>query len=165
MGRKLESLEQKFNKHLNKIEGGCWEWTSKLHQHGYGLIAHGYPNNKDYRAHRVAWNLYYGEIPAGIFVCHKCDNRKCCNPEHLFLGNQSDNMKDAASKGRVKRGVEHHSSTASPELVLEIRKRYDSGQSMKAIHLDLNPPFKYQATVKICKRMRWKHLDNEVQDA
>lgn len=64
---------------------------------GYGLKRVG---SKLYKAHRVAWITAYGVIPEGLFVCHKCDNPACVNVDHLFLGNNSDNMKDMYSKGR-----------------------------------------------------------------
>lgn len=53
--------------------------------------------------HRLSWELYNGPIPAGMYVCHRCDNKVCCNPEHLFIGSQKDNLQDCLSKGRFKR--------------------------------------------------------------
>lgn len=76
----------------------CWEWRGYLNSDGYGVV---HTKGKKYLAHRVSYTLHRGHIPEGQLVCHGCDNRRCCNPAHLFLGSHKDNMVDAARKGRL----------------------------------------------------------------
>lgn len=80
---------------------GCWLWTSSTTPFGHGLFTHRSQRPKTQRAHRVAWELTRGPIPAGILVCHHCDVPACVNPDHMFLGTMKDNAQDAARKGRL----------------------------------------------------------------
>jgi hypothetical protein len=79
--------------------GDCWEWPGSRSPAGYGYVT---IERKGHRAHRLAYRLAKGAIPAGLFVCHRCDNPPCCNPAHLFLGTHTDNVRDCRDKGRLK---------------------------------------------------------------
>ena len=92
----IDRLWQKIDK-----TDGCWLWTGGLTTSGYGIL---YTSKQDKPrrrlAHRLMYEIEHGPIPDGLFVCHRCDNPPCVNPDHLFLGTASDNMQDMLSKGR-----------------------------------------------------------------
>lgn len=125
----------------------CWEWQACEVGRGYGGFQIHY---KLWRAHRVAWILTYGPIPKGLFVLHKCDNPGCCNPYHLFLGTQTDNMADAAKKGRL-------NTKLTKETILKIRELYATG---KWTQEDLAIKFKTGTAYisDIIRRKTWKHI-------
>lgn len=120
--RILACFHRAFDRHLRAgSPTSCWEWGGTLVQ-GYGIIGarvlnigHNKITGKHFLAHRVAWFFANGPIPESLCVLHKCDNRKCCNPNHLFIGTMLDNIRDMNNKGRNR-----HSLTAAQ--VLNIRQ-------------------------------------------
>lgn len=92
-------LEERFWKKVDKSAGPdeCWPWMAARLPRGYGITS---INRKNRLSHRVAYALTHGDVPTGFFVCHSCDNPPCCNPSHLWVGTQMDNMKDMSRKSR-----------------------------------------------------------------
>lgn len=89
----------------------CWEWTGATLRSGYGQFT--VASRTTMLAHRFSYELHCGPIPEGLFVCHHCDNRKCVNPEHLWLGTNQDNMNDMVAKGRSTRNKKSIHPSAS----------------------------------------------------
>lgn len=98
--------------------GHCWEWT-RARVCGYGS----FKAIGEFRAHRVSYRLFVGDIPDGLLVLHKCDNRLCVRPNHLFLGTQQDNMTDMMVKGRQANG-DKHGTHVHPESVPRGNEHY-----------------------------------------
>lgn len=97
-----ESAQDYIENRIERIpESGCWIWKNCLSE-GYGSFRR-YWGGKTERAHKAAYEAFIGAVPDGLDVCHTCDIRCCCNPNHLFVGTRKDNMQDASKKGRLKR--------------------------------------------------------------
>lgn len=80
------------------VSDGCWEWTGSRNRQGYGRFS--YEGGRFVFAHRYMFELFFGQIPQGMLVCHRCDNPSCVRPEHLFAGSARDNALDREAKGR-----------------------------------------------------------------
>jgi hypothetical protein len=105
-------------------DGGCWEWTGTLQAVGYGKVSPWLDKNRS--AHRAMFSLVVAPIPPKMYVLHTCDNRKCINPEHLWLGTHSDNQKDKVAKGR-------HNWKFSDEEISQLRRFASYGIQRKEL--------------------------------
>lgn len=111
-------LERLTAKICINTKTGCWEWTASKHRDGYGQI---WVNGTMRKAHRASYELHFGPIQDGMNICHRCDNRACINPDHLFSGAPADNSSDMTAKGRQARGINHPRAKLSEADVIAIR--------------------------------------------
>ncbi len=121
--------EEKLS-YYSVAEGDCIVWTGAKVGNGYGKLMH---NGKNYRAHRVAYEIHKGLIPEGMQVCHSCDNPACVNPDHLWLGTAKDNEKDKDEKGRRPIGFCHPATKLKLGDVLDIKRRLKDGENHREI--------------------------------
>jgi hypothetical protein len=160
------SLIQRFWAKVRKGDG-CWEWTASKDKKGYGQIGqmHGGKSIPLF-AHRVSWEMHNGSAE-GLLVCHHCDNPACVNPDHLFLGTQRDNMRDASRKGRlggenswprryperIKRGEDHGQAKLCEADVRAIRASGETGIAL-AERYGVSDSVIFRAK----NRKTWKHV-------
>ena len=146
-----------FWEHIDRTDS-CWLWTGYCPPGGYGRIG----ARPSITTHRLSWELHNGPIPAGLCVCHKCDVPRCVNPDHLFLGTNTDNLRDAANKGRTASGsrVAHHCRPdllkLSADKVISIRELAAAGEQQKV----LAARFGVHRSVisRVIARKRWGHI-------
>lgn len=143
-----------LNNGLDK-SGDCWIWTGKDNGNGYGYI---YFDHKQHKCHRLAYEQAYGEIKDNLCVLHKCDNRRCCNPAHLFLGTYKDNAVDRQNKGRTvipdNRGENCGTSKLTNDQVIAIRAITNTLQKDIAAQFGVS----VQLVSLIRNRRIWKHI-------
>ena len=149
------TLAQRFWSKVDPAPSSCcWEWTAGKTTTGYGKFR---LNNRDLRANRVAYTLAKGEIPEGLVVRHTCDNPACCNPDHLILGTQSDNMKDMVKRKRQHnnqpQGEQHSKAKLTAKQVMEI---YNSPLLQNEIAKLYN--INRSLVSRIKHKKLWKHI-------
>lgn len=156
--------------------GGCWLWPAATSSNGYGAAYDPY-TSRQVSAHRLSWKLAHGSYPQkGMFVCHKCDVKACCNPAHLFVGTPRQNTADMMAKGRrvapvvinrprgdnhpsrmrpecLVRGGSHHQAKLTESDVVAIRSSSDKG-------VDLSRRYGVSSAIISAVRLRriWKHV-------
>jgi len=152
-----EDVKKRF---FDKVEipedtSKCWIWTGSIGGCRYGGFLF---NGKVDLAHRVSWMIHNGKIPDGMCVCHHCDNTKCVNPEHLFVGTQIDNIKDMCQKNRQRSlsGESNPQAKMTDLIVKEIKELYKIGMKTCEISVLLNINRSTIENIKYGRR--WKHI-------
>lgn len=147
--------EKEFNRFFKKVDSlnnlnNCWEWTASLAGKGYGQFK---VNNRPFGAHRWSAKYLAGLTIDNMMVCHKCDNPKCVNPEHLFVGTHQDNMIDRSNKKRQMYGINHYNAKLTENDVRYIRNSTKSGYQLAK---DFNVTEQHIGHIKNYKT--WKHI-------
>lgn len=147
--------DNRFWTKFKKLDNDCWEWLACKDKDGYGKF---HSEGKEIRAHIYSWELHNGQKRSpGMFVCHKCDNPSCVNPDHLFLGTTQDNTKDMILKNRQAKGERAGNVKLNPEIVLRVRElREKHGMVYRKIAEITN--VSEPSVTAICKRRVWKHI-------
>jgi hypothetical protein len=158
--QKTESFIRRFWAHVkvgNPDE--CWNWTGHIGKGRYGHIRKYGRNGQMIVASRASWVINFGEIPEGLEVLHKCDNTRCVNPGHLFLGTQLDNVQDMIAKGRDNkaRGDRNPNAKLNIESVKTIRAMFSTGITRKEIATKFN--VSYSLIKQIIRREGWKYVE------
>ncbi len=166
LGVKHFTVEQRFWQKVDRHSPNeCWNWTARRHRNGYGSL---YIDGKEILAHRISFMLNVGPIPDGLCVLHHCDNRKCVNPSHLFLGTKQDNTIDMTQKGRNVFSTGHQYATGKNNShthledkdVLYLRQNYNDKSIYEWVNL-------YGVSISTIARIAngrgWKHLPGAVK--
>lgn len=150
---KLKKLKKYYEKYVVRQEG-CWDWNGIIEWTGYAKLGIRPP----VKAHRASWIIHKGPIPSGKVVCHTCDNRKCTNPEHLWIGTHKDNIQDRIKKGRCNtpKGTQLKIAKINEKQVVEIKDLLEKGIACSVIGRQ------YGVSRKIISRIKngetWKHV-------
>lgn len=153
-------IERFWEKVARAAPNECWEWSGCRSPKNYGLMSVGSKTDGSRHtrfAHRISYELHYGPIPAGMSVCHKCDNPPCVNPAHLFLGSHQVNMHDMTQKGRATKGNKNPQARLTADQVRAIRAQAEDGDT----HAEIAARFSInRSTVSmIVNRKRWGHIE------
>lgn len=157
-----QPVADRFWQRVNKLgDADCWNWTAGTGNHGYGSLS---VNGSPRTVHRIAWEIANGNIPEGMHVLHQCDNRLCCNPAHLFLGTNLDNIQDMVSKGRqakgpskqAKTGESNPKATLTAQQVIEIRRRCANDEHQRDIAREYG--ISQGHVSNLVRRVTWKHI-------
>lgn len=133
----------------------CWEWIGGKCFGGYGQFRFQASGNT---AHRFSWFIHFGVIPKGLCVLHRCDNRSCVNPFHLYIGSHKENTQDAIRRKRALIGEKNGSSKLTEKEVLQIRQEYDEMTIKNQSALARKYSVSNSTIHAVIKRTQWKHI-------
>ena len=148
----IKTLQQRFDeKYIPVTESGCWLWEANTNAKGYGRLRN---DGGSTYAHRISYQLHKGDVPNGMMVLHDCDNPSCVNPEHLHLGNNSDNMVEMYQRNRFP------NQKLTLDKVKTILSRLKLGVKQKDIAKEFKVHFDTISGISTGKR--WQHATGAV---
>lgn len=156
----------RFMEKVDRSSGDCWIWTAQRNRKGYGAFS---VDGRSRQAHRVAYTLFVGPIPEGMFVCHRCDVPACVNPRHLFLGTAADNSADMVRKNRRRgalvpvAGEKHPAARLTERDVRDIRRRAAEGEPRSGLALRYG--ITRENVRRIVLRQTWRHVAPDAEEA
>lgn len=149
--------EERFHQHYKiNQENNCWEWIKPLDKHGYGEI---WVHTRKFKSHRYSYILHNGEIPLDRIICHRCGNKICVNPEHLYAGTYKDNVADAIRMREIPIGEDNYLAKLTNSQVKEIKIKLSQGSR----NCDLANEYKVNKNriSAIKTGIIWKHIGGE----
>src|SRR5689334_20585995 len=173
--RELADPELKFWVSVKSSRDGCWEWQGRLNCDGYGefYVQHDRAAKAiKWLAHRFSWFLHFGDIPRGMGVLHKCDNRPCIRPDHLFIGSRSVNALDMVAKNRHVKGERVGASKVTAEQVIDLRREFVALPRVGSkcapntvMALAARFGISQSTLYTIVNRKQWVHVDDPTESA
>lgn len=148
----------RFHRQVVQLDNDdCWPWLGHVNLRGYGNFAFRIQSRvHTVAAHRIAALIAFGSIDRGVNVLHHCDNPRCCNPSHLFLGSQEENMRDCAAKRRTTFGRRANRAKLTDDLVRRLPRVIQSGSSYRKIPTEVGCA--WQTVQKAARGLTWKHI-------
>lgn len=148
------AVERLAGKYKVNDKTGCWEWVAAIGRDGYGAINF---EGRVWKAHRLSYEVFRGPIPKDLHMCHKCDNKKCINPDHLFPGTRFDNMQDCVKKGRLNPGYVPGEKNGYSKLTeKDVRAIREDPRTLVEIGKSYGISPTYGSYIK--HRKTWKHV-------
>lgn len=147
----MDSARSRIASKIRITSTGCWEWLGNPRENGYFRTTY---KRTNWYVHRLSYAAFIGPIPDGHYVCHRCDNRKCCNPSHLFNGTQKDNMEDATNKNRQASGFALPQTKLSTTDIEEIVRRASGGEKYASIAKSFSICRQHAGHIAITKGVR-----------